>query len=396
MGQSMGPNRGRSRRRTVQVLASIGVVLLAASACSSSGSSASAGAGSSQSGAGTSSGGDCLSQATSLVAQHLATQTQNWYPTDTPKGAVASGKSFWIIPVTTQIPTLADYAKGFQNAAAALGAKVTIFDGQGTPAGAAQGISNAIAAHADGIVTALIDPKSIVSAVANAKAANVPIIEADSGPPVPPYVPGVDAAAAQNQTVQGSWQTDYALKATGCKLHALLVNTPGNIASDSTHGGEKAELAKLCPSGCTSYDANVAVQDVATKTTGIVENAVRLHPNINAIIEVADVYQPYVAAALASLGKTIPVVTTSSMGDLADSGKVGAGVVADVVYAPALAHGWFYMTAILKLLSGGASVSELYPIGLVDSTNRAANDPSNYATPPYANFEGQFKQLWGV
>ncbi|MDT5199088.1 MAG: hypothetical protein QOH34_610, partial [Mycobacterium sp.] len=23
-------------------------------------------------------------------------------------------------------------------------------------------------------------------------------------------------------------------------------------------------------------------------------------------------------------------------------------------------------------------------------------DPSNYATPPYANFEDQFKQLWGV
>jgi len=386
----MAPNGARSRKRTLQAVAPFAVVLVAASACSSSGSSPAGptnGAGST---------GDCVPQATALVAQHLASKSQNWYPTDLPKGSVANGKSFWIIPVTTAIPTLADYAKGFQNAAAAVGAKVTIFDGQGTPAGAAQGINNAIAAHADGIVTALIDPKSIVSAVTNAKAANVPIIEADSGPPVPPYVPGVEAAAAQNQIVQGSWQVDYGLKMTGCKLHALLVNTPGNIASDSTYGGQKAELAKLCSTGCSSYDADIAVQDVATKTTGIVENAVRLHPDINAIIEVADVYQPYVANALTSVGKAIPVITTSSMGDLANVGKVASGVVADVVYAPALAHGWFYLTAVLKLLSGDKTVAVQYPVGLVDSSNRAANDPSNYAAPPYANFEAQFKQLWGT
>jgi ribose transport system substrate-binding protein len=400
MGPSTAPNRARPRKRTLLVVAAFAIVLAAASACSSSGSAAKAGTGSGSSPTITtssaSSSADCVSQATALVAQHLASSSQHWYPTDSPSGAVAKGKSFWIIPVTTAIPTLADYAKGFQNAATALGAKVTIFDGQGTPAGAAQGINNAIAAHADGIVTALIDPKSIVSAVDNAKAANIPIIEADSGPPVPPYVPGVEAAVAQNQTAQGTWQVDYGLKMTGCKLHALLVNTPGNIASDATYGGEKAELAKLCPTACSSYDAGVAVQDVATQTTGIVENAVRLHPDINAIIEVADVYQPYVATALTSVGQKIPVITTSSMGDLANAGPVGAAVVADVVYAPGLAHGWFYMTAVLKLLNGGKSVAEQYPIGLVDSSNRAADDPSNYATPPYANYEAQFKQLWGV
>jgi hypothetical protein len=103
-----------------------------------------------------------------------------------------------------------------------------------------------------------------------------------------------------------------------------------------------------------------------------------------------------VATALAAVGKSVPVITTSSMGNLANVGKVGAGVAADVVYAPGLAHGWFYMTAVLKLLNGGKAVAELYPIGLVDASNRAANDPSNYVTPPYANFEAQFKQLWGV
>lgn len=400
MGASAAPNRARSRKRAFLVVVLSAVVLAAGSACSSSGSAAKAGAGSGSSSATSTSSaslsGDCVSQATALVRQHLASSSQNWYPTDSPNGAVARGKSFWIIPVTTAIPTLADYAKGFQNAATALGAKVTIFDGQGTPAGAAQGIDDAIAAHADGIVTALIDPKSIASAVGNAKAANIPITEADSGPPVPPYVSGVEAAVAQNQTAQGSWQVDYGLKMTACKLHALLVNTPGNIASDATYGAEKAELAKLCPNACTSYDAGVAVQDVATQTTGIVENAVRLHPDINAIIEVADVYQPYVATALNSVGKKIPVITTSSMGDLANAGPVGAGVAADVVYAPGLAHGWFYMDAVLKLLNGGKAVAVQYPIGLVDSSNRAANDPSNYAKPPYTNYEARFKQLWGV
>jgi ribose transport system substrate-binding protein len=337
-----------------------------------------------------------MSQASGLVAQQLASRSQGWFPKTSPKGSLAKGKSYWVIALTTSIPTLADYANGFKAAGDAVGAKVTVYDGKGTPAGAAQGINSAIAAHADGIVTVLIDPKSIVSAVDNAKAAHVPIIEGDSGSPTPPYLAGIDAGAAQDQPEMGRWEIDYALKATNCKLHALLVFTPGNVAAEATYSGFKSELAKLCPAACTSYDAGIAAQDVATQTAGVVENALRLHPDINAILEVADPFQPYVATALAALGKKTPVITTSSMGDLANTGK-DTTVIADVVYPPGLAHGWFYMTAVIRLLSGEKSVSEEYPIGLVDASNRDADDPSSYSgTSPFATYQAEFKKLWGV
>jgi hypothetical protein len=55
------------------------------------------------------------------------------------------------------------------------------------------------------------------------------------------------------------------------------------------------------------------------------------------------------------------------------------------------------MTAALKVLAGEKAVSVQYPIGLIDSSNRAANDPSSYSgASPYANYESQFKQLWGL
>jgi hypothetical protein len=72
-------------------------------------------------------------------------------------------------------------------------------------------------------------------------------------------------------------------------------------------------------------------------------------------------------------------------------------VVADVVYPPGLAHGWFYMNAAISLLSGEKNVAQEYPIGLVDQSNRDPDDPSSYAgTSPFANFAAVFSKLWGV
>jgi ribose transport system substrate-binding protein len=322
---------------------------------------------------------------------------QDWFPASSPKGSLVKGKHYWIIALTTAIPTIADYANGFKNAGKALGADVTVFDGQGTPTGAVQGVNDAVAAHADGIVTVLIDPRSIASAVGNADAANIPIIEADSGPPFPPFQSGVSAAAAQNQVLMGSWESDAALQLTNCNLHAIVITTPGNIAADATDSGIHAEIKKLCPTACTAVDLDIQPNGVATQTAGDVENALRLHPDTNAVIQVADVFEPYTATGMTAVGSKVPVITTSSMGDLAGTGGPNNPVAADVVYAPGLAHGWFYMQAVLNLASGQKDPSVLLPLGMVMKSNSSATDPSSYAgASPYAELQATFGKLWSV
>src|SRR3984885_847676 len=69
----------------------------------------------------------CQSQVSTLVAQHVAAKGQDWFPSSSPKGSLVKGKRYWIIALTTAIPTIADYANGFKNAGKALGADVTVF-----------------------------------------------------------------------------------------------------------------------------------------------------------------------------------------------------------------------------------------------------------------------------
>jgi hypothetical protein len=62
------------------------------------------------------------------------------------------------------------------------------------------------------------------------------------------------------------------LELTDCKLHALLVNTPGNVGSENVTDGIDSELKKLCPTECTVSQVGVQPNDIATEVTGDVEN----------------------------------------------------------------------------------------------------------------------------
>ena len=367
---------------------------LALTACGSGSAAPAAAAGTPSAAAGTAS---CRSQVSALVTQHLAARRQDWFPATSPSGSLVKGKHYWVVDLTTAIPSIADFAYGFKAAAEAVGAKVTVFDGQGTPTGAAQGVNDAVAAHADGIVTVLIDPRSIASAVGNAEAAGIPIIEGDTGAPFPPFQAGVAAAAAQNQVLMGGWEADSALQLTNCNLHAVVLTDPGNIAASSVFNGIQAEVKRYCPVGCSTVTVGMQAKDIATEATGDVENALRLHSDTNAIIEVADPYEPFVATALTALDSKVPVITASAMGNLAGTGGPSDSVAADIVFPPALSHGWYYMQAILDLASGQKNVSVEFPIGLIDRSNGLTTDPSSYSgTSPFAGFQAKFGNLWGV
>ncbi|MBF4163304.1 sugar ABC transporter substrate-binding protein [Nocardioides acrostichi] len=378
----------RHHARGALALLAAGALALALAAC---------GSGSDQGGstASNASTEECSTAAQKQTDEHLDVRDQDWYPTQSAPGSLAQGKKFWVIPLTSAIPTLADYASGFVDAGKAVGADVTVFDGKATPSTIQQGINSAVAAKADGIVLILIDPTSVAPALANAKAAGIPVLAANSGEN-PPYTEGISAAASEDEVELGAWQMSAALAATDCKLNAMLITSKGNAAADGTYSGFTSTLDKLCPDTCESYTVDIQPADVATKTQTLVQNALRLHPDTNFILMVADPFQPYVQKALDSLGQDVPISTSSSMGNLANLSE-GSSIVQNVLYAPGKVHGWFYMTGLLDLLDGQKEVQVQYPIGLVNDSNWASDDYSSYdGESPYADYESEFKKLWKV
>jgi len=385
-------NTARPRRGMLAAAALLLGASTALAACGSdSGSDSDA-----SSAAGASGGSACTEKVAAEHEKNIALKDQDWLPTESPDASVVKGKSYWVIPLTSAIPTLADYAQGFKNAGDAVGADVTIFDGKANPAGITQGVSNAIAAKADAIVLILIDPKLIASAMKSAADAGIPVVLGGGSTPKTPFEEGVAAETGQNQEDQGRSEAIEALRATDCKLNAILVNSPGNNAGDGTTDGIQTAVKELCPDDCKIQVVGIQASEVATKTTSSVQNALRRDPSINVVLEIADVFTSYDQAAIKAVGSKAKIITSSSIGNLKGTGQ-DTLVESSTVYPPGLAHGWYYMQALINLADGQKDVIVPYPLGLVDESNRADDDPSSYSgASPFDGFEDGFKKLWGV
>ena len=83
------------------------------------------------------------------------------------------GKTIFEIPITSEIPFVASVEKGMRQATDLVGAKLTIYRNQGQPTQWAQGISTAIAQHADAITLLAQDPELVRPQIAKAEKAGI-------------------------------------------------------------------------------------------------------------------------------------------------------------------------------------------------------------------------------
>lgn len=343
--------------------------------------------------AGGAASGSCTSKVAALVSQHIAARNQSWYPAAQTSAPSLAGKTYWMITLNSAVPTVAEFASGFQAAASALGAKGVVFDGKGEPTVWSQGVEAAIAAHASGIVLSAVTASAIAPAIAQAGAAHIPVINGDSGAPYPPFLPGVTASVSQDGTSLGSWLADAALSETRCDLHAVFPDTDDVQISNQVLASMKAEVAKLCPS-CTVTVMDMQSPEVPAQLTPNLENELRTNPGTNLVVDANSFLDPFTEAALKALGSTIPVVDTASIGD--EAGEGDGSVSASAVYPDSPVHGWFYMDAFGRIAAGQTGFSEVYPLALINGTNHSPSDPTNYAGgSPFDGYQAKFLSLWG-
>ena len=113
------------------------------------------------------------------------------------------GKSVWIISYGQATSLAADAVGGAEEAAEMLGWEPTVFDGKLDPTQWANGVRQAVAADADGIILYLIDYNLVKGPLQQAKAAGIPVVglesldcnDTDPNEPAllagaPPYVEG--------------------------------------------------------------------------------------------------------------------------------------------------------------------------------------------------------------
>jgi ribose transport system substrate-binding protein len=391
------PGSRHRRLRTAAVMLAL-VPAMTAIGC---GSSSSGGSDTpAASGATSSTNGEYIAQVKAQVAKYDK-GTYTGPPKTAPKAE--PGKNVWLVSAG-QAATVASMAIGGANdAAKALGWKPTVYDGKFDPSVWSNGIRQAIADKADGIILYLIDCNLVKGALKQAKDAGVAVVGIESldcnetNPGEEPLLSGMPEYV---EGTYGKWikefgrvQALWAIAATGGKAEVLFSKTDEVKGFTLIREGAEEELKKCA--GCKADYYAFRQADLGPQLRQKTEQALLKNPKSNVMILPFDsMVTSGVSAAISSAGrrdmKVVGAEGEAANIDMIREGKVGmdAGVGIPTRY-----EGFAGIDVMLRLFAGEKPVSSGMGLQLFDKDN---NLPASGTYQAPMDFETEYKKAWGV
>lgn len=380
--------------RAWRVTGLLALVCALATAC---GSSAGSTSGSTASNASANS-----AKAEQLVKQAEAPQT-SWKPAGQPFNATGlRGKSMWYVSINLSIPFEQYVLQGMKQGAATVGVKVTGFDAKSSITNLESGIGEAIQAKAGVIFVDGVPAKEVAPAIAQAKAAGIPVLTANAqgeGPLLPGNPPGVVGSATHPFAGPGKLMADWLVADSKGNANVLFLSSKDvPVIAALVETGFVSELHRLC-AGCK-------VTVVASPTsqwnqlTTITPSLIRKYPSANYLAADFDGQVIFMVPGVTAAGAQSRVkivsfnATPSVMQDIKNHNVVGGDVG-----GPNLLQGWAFAEEGLRVLDGLPPLNDLnIPTRLFDSSNIDSIDLSAQESQWYGvgDFQAQFEKLWGA
>lgn len=306
---------------------------------------------------------------------------------DMPKGG-----TIWFISPTQATGYAQRVSKNVQAAATAAGMKAEVFDGKAQPDRFNQGIEQAIASKAAGIVTYAINPAVVPTALQKAKAAGIPVIAAATGVPNP-----TDGTIAETVSVdlnkEGQLMAQYAAATSDCKVNAAVTFDPNQKALTTQVAAVKAELAKLCPDSCAAQDHEMSLATMATQLGSSVQSLLQRQQKVDTVISTFDTAAFYMAPAIAQTGRKVNLIATNGLPENLDMVRQGKQA-ADVSYPPPEYTGWLLMDQLGRAIAGEPTENSELPMQLFDKSNIPASNDFEILWPGLADYQAAFKSKW--
>lgn len=303
-----------------------------------------------------------------------------------------SGKTFWFISPTQATGYAAAVTKAFAAAGKAAGVKTHLFNGNAQPDLYNQGVDQAVAAKAAGIVLYAINPALVPNALAKAKAAGIPVLGDATGVPTP-----TDGTLAGTVTVdlraEGTQMANYALMTAGCKINAAVAYDPNLKALTTQLGAIKATFAKACPSTCKVTDLSLNIATMATKLQTQTASLLLRDSSINMAIATFDSAATYMAPAVAKAN--IKLIGTNGLPANLTMIRTTGVQVADVSYPPAEYNGWILVDQLARAALKQPVDQTQLPLQLFDKSNIPSSNDFNTLWPNLVGYQLKFTALWG-
>ena len=338
-----------------------------------------------------------LAKAQKAVAASVAVKA----PWDGPKSGpkAAKGKTLIYVAQTMQNGGVAGAAEGVKEAAKAIGWKVRVIDGQGTPAGISAAMSQAVTLKADGIVVGGFDPATTKAEIAAAKAAKIPVIgwhaAATSGPqPSLGLFSNVTTLRADVSKISADWVIADS-KGTG----GVVIFTDSSIPFAEGKSQEIKAQVETCNSLKILEYANIPIGDsistlVAAKTAALV--AQYGDQWTHSISINGGLYITPMAAALRAAGKSgtgFPHNVGAGDGSADEYARISAGEFQSVtVPEPLTMQGWQIVDEFNRAFSKKKASGYVPVVHLVTK----ANVGNSTVWDPQNGYRTEYKKIWGV
>lgn len=362
-----------------------------AAASSSASTKVTAQVGASLSAAGTAEASNCQSQAKSALAT-LNAPMKLVVPSASINMAANKGKSVWFISPTQTAGYVRRVSEYFAAAAKAAGMKPTVFDGKDEPERFNQGIDQAVASKAAGIVMWAIPPEAVPNALAQAKAAGIPVVAAATGVPNPTNGTLAETISV-NLEEEGAALAEIAASELGCKVNAAITLDTSQKALTTEASAAKAELAKLCPSTCKSQEQTMSLATMATALGPATQTLLQREPELNALLVTFDTAAFYMAPAIAQTGHHVTLVSTDGLPENLDLVREGKQA-ADVSYPPAEYAGWLMLDQVGRAILKAPLENPEMPLHLFDKKNLPSSNSFNALWPEMSGYQAAFEAKW--
>ncbi len=343
-----------------------------------------------------------VSEAQRLVQQAEAPQS-SWKPAGQSFNATSlRGKSMWFISASLSIPFEQYMLQGMKEGGAAAGVNAVGFDAKGSIAEATRGIEQAVQAKAGVIFVDGFPPNLVAPAVAEAKAAGIPILTANSqgpGPLLPGAPDGVVGVATHPFAEPGKIEADWIV--ADSKGNANIIYTRSSdvpVITDLERDAFVSELNRLC-SSCKVQVVDVPISQwnqLTTKTASLI----RANPNVNYFVPDFDGEVTFMVPGVTSANaqNKVKIVSFNATPSVMTNLK-NKYVVAAETGGPNLLQGWAFADQGMRVLAGQQPLQDLnIPTRLFDATNINTVDLSQEESDWYGvgDYRAKFKATWGV
>jgi ribose transport system substrate-binding protein len=333
---------------------------------------------------------------TANAAIQAATDTKPAWTGPTTGPTAASNKTIVFVAQTLTNPGVAGAAKGVQDAAAAIGWQVRVLDGQGDQAGIQAAFGQALALKPSGIVIGGFDPGSIKAQIAQANAANIPLVGwhalSDPGPSTDPKL--FSNVTTKVQDVARISAQYIIAKSDGAA--GVVVFTDNSIP----FAAGKATMIEAALKECSSVNVlqveNIPIPDAGARTPQEFSSLVsKLGSKWTYSVAINDLYFDNAATPLRAAGKSgagAPFSVGAGDGSAAAFQRVASKQFqAATVPEPLEQEGWQIIDELNRAFNSQPASGYVPAVHVTDADNvgtTTAWDPAN-------GYQETYKKIWG-